>query len=163
MRNEFCILDMSLFYTNISVLVFLWRWNINFSIEQVSFWFTLAEHLNKQCFYKIDIINVFLILFHFALIGCPNFDVSMVYSWLRTWIINSDGIEKRYFPFQRVTFSVVIVICSTYQIVLFDLDEIITWLYWCCFKWKVWNKLHFENIYHSNFVVKWYQYFPYNI
>ena len=90
-------------------------------------------------------------MFHFALIGCPNFDVSMVYSWLRTWIINSDGIEKRYFPFQRVTFSVVIVICSTYQIVLFDLDEIITWLYWCCFKWKVWNKLHFENIYHSNF------------
>ena len=149
MRNEFCILDMSLFYTNISVLVFLWRWNNNFSIEQVSFWFTLAE--NKPFFYKKDSINVFLILFHSALIGCPKFDVSMVYSCLRTWIINSDSIEKRYFPFQRVIFSVVIVTCSSYQTVLFNLDEIITRVYLCCFKWQVWNKLHFENIYYSNF------------
>lgn len=56
-----------------------------------------------------------------------------------------------------------IVTCSTYQIVLFNLDEIITWVYWCWYKWQVWNKLHFENIYYSNFVVKWYQYFPYNV
>ena len=122
MRNEFCILDMSLFHINISVLVFLRRWNINTSIEQVLFCLKLAE--NKPCFYKIDSINVFLILFHSSIIGCPKLDVSMVYSCLRTWIINSDSIEKRYFPFQRVIVSGIFGICSTYQIVLLNLDKI---------------------------------------
>ena len=161
---------MSLFYTNISILVFLRRWNINFSIEQVLFWLKLSEvqyakTINKPFFYKIDSINVFLILFHSAFIGCPNFDVSMVYSWPRIWITNSDVIEKRYFPFQRVIFSVVI-FCD-----MFNISDGVVWSRWnhhvSLLMLFLSGRYEISCILKTSIIliliVKWYQYFPHNV